>query len=199
MSLNFVKAFISFFVFLIIVSGCGSHEVYKESTIISKPYRAPELNSDITQTYLNAINRVRSEGRNCGRKGYFSSAPALRWSDALYRASYEHSYDMAKSNTFSHSGSFTRSDWTANVQQLNQGSSFKERIENNGYTKWKNIAENIEMGSSTVDDALAHWLRSDLHCANIMNPDFTDIGMARVKKEGTFQLYYWTQNFAARQ
>jgi len=175
-----------------VFTGCGSHKVYKQSTIISKPYSAVKIDENVRDVYLREINRVRSQGRHCGDAGYFSAAPALRWSDALYRAAYEHSLDMMKNKTFSHKGSHGTFDWTANAQALSRGSSFKERMENNGYTKWKYIAENIAMGSFTADQVMASWLSSDRHCANIMNPIFTDVGMAEVND-------FWTQNFAAYQ
>jgi len=188
-----------FLIPMIFLTACSTTEVYKESKTVPKPYLAPALEYDSKKAYLNALNQVRRQGRSCGGEGYFSSAPALRWSDSLYRASYEHSHDMAKSSSFSHLGSSTSYDWTAKVQHLKRGSSFKERIENNGYTKWKNIAENIAMGPSTIEGVMAQWLRSDRHCANIMNPEFTDVGMAGVKKEGMYQSYYWTQDFATAQ
>jgi len=189
----------TFFVIpMLLFTGCGTTKVYKESTTVSRPYHAPVPGSGTKERYVNAVNKVRSEGRRCGREGYFAPASALRWSDALYKASYEHSNDMAKSNSFSHIGSSKSHDWTAKVQQLKRGSSFKERIENNGYRRWKNIAENIASGAVTIEETMVQWLRSDRHCANIMNPEFTDVGMARVKKDGTQQIYYWTQNFGAR-
>lgn len=175
-----------------VLTGCGSSKVYKQSTLNCKPYAAPKVDESTKNEYLKAINTLRSQGRNCGSSGYFSAAPALRWSDALYRASYEHGYDMVNCNALSHEGSQSTFDWTANVQPVNGGSSFKDRIENNGYTKWKNIAENIARGSFTVDQVMAHWVSSGGHCANIMNPLFTDVGMAEVND-------FWTQNFAAHQ
>lgn len=192
-----IKVSIFFFISLILFIGCGTTKVYKEGTMVSRPYQSPMLGSESKERYLNAVNKVRSQGRECGREGYFSPASSLRWSDALYKASYEHSNDMAKSNSFSHLGSSKSHDWTASVQHLKRGSSFKERIENNGYKRWKNIAENIALGAATIDEAMDQWLGSDRHCANIMNPEFTDVGMARVKKDGTQQIYYWTQNFGA--
>lgn len=172
--------------------GCGSSKVYKQSRINCKPYNAPKMNENTKTQYLNAINTQRSKGRGCGSAGYFSAAPALRWNDALYRASYEHSRDMMKSNFFSHKGSQSTFDWTAKAQSLSRASSFKDRIENNGYTKWKNLAENIAKGSLTVDQVMHQWTSSDRHCANIMNPQFTDVGMAEVNN-------LWTQNFASHQ
>ncbi|SFV67217.1 hypothetical protein MNB_SV-13-1015 [hydrothermal vent metagenome] len=39
------------------------------------------------------------------------------------------------------------------------------------------------------------WLKSDSHCANLMNPNFTELGMAMIKDESTKYIHYWTQNF----
>ncbi len=187
-----LKTYMILLLTMTVLTGCGSRKVYKQSTINSKPYTALKIDDSTKKKYLTAINTLRNQGRSCGSAGYFSAASALRWNDSLYRASYEHSRDMMKSNTFSHKGSQSAFDWTANVQALSGASSFKDRIENNGYTQWKNIAENIAMGSFTVDQVMANWVSSDGHCANIMNPLFTDVGMARVND-------FWTQNFAAHQ
>ena len=187
-----IKTYMILLLTISVLAGCGSRKVYKQSTINSKPYAAPKIDDSIKYKYLTAINTFRSQGRSCGTAGYFSDAPALRWNDSLYRASYEHSRDMMQSNSLSHKGSQSTFDWTAKAQSLSRASSFKDRIENNGYTKWKNIAENIAMGSSTVDQVMDQWISSDGHCANIMNPQFTDVGMAEVNK-------YWTQDFSAHQ
>ena len=184
---------------IIFFSGCGSDNGYRQIKIVPKAYNTSEIDNQVKQIYLNTINKVRSQERNCGSRGNFTSVPALRWSNALYKAASEHSNDMSKSNCFSHKGSQSATDWTANVQHLSGGSSFRERIENNGYKKWKNIAENMAMGSPALDMVMAQWLASDGHCANIMNPDFTDVGIAHAKQEGSQRLYYWTQTFAAGQ
>ncbi|MCO4846062.1 MAG: CAP domain-containing protein [Sulfurovum sp.] len=197
--MNFIKRYMGFLLFIVFLSGCSSHNGYKQSSMVPKACNAPEINSQLKQTYLNAINQVRVQGRDCGSAGNFSSAPALRWSNSLYKAAHEHSNDMLQSNCFSHIGSQKDTDWTASVQNLDKGSSFRERIENNGYKQWKKIAENIAMGSPTLDMVMSQWLDSDKHCANIMNPDFTDVGMASVNLEGPQLSYYWTQTFAAHQ
>ncbi|HHD78472.1 MAG TPA: CAP domain-containing protein [Epsilonproteobacteria bacterium] len=196
---NMRYSYISLTTVLLLV-GCGStHYVYKQSHIISHPFQAPRLQTSTKYAYLDAVNTMRSHGRRCGSLGYFSSAPALQWNDALYHAAYEHSADMLESNAFQHGGSSTRSDWTAQVQHLGRASNFKERIENNGYKKWKRLAQNIASGMHTVKDTMQQWQLSEHHCANIMNPVFTDFGMAHTKKKGERFSDYWTQNFAAHQ
>ena len=180
--------------------GCTStHYVYKQSHIISHPYPAPRLDSSTKHAYLHAVNTMRSHGRHCGNLGYFPSAPRLQWNDSLYHAAYEHSADMLANHAFQHKGSFGDSDWTAKVQHLGRASNFKERIENNGYKKWKRLAQNIASGMSTVQETMQQWKQSEHHCANIMNPVFTDFGMAHTKNRGERFSDYWTQNFAAHQ
>lgn len=192
---------VSIYIIIVTLSlnNCGSHKVYTQSIMVSKPYPAPSLDRNTQEKYLQAINKVRSTRRSCGKEGSFPAVPALRWNDALYRAAYEHSNDMLQSKIFSHKGSGRQSDWTARVQNYHKGSNFKARIENNGYKQWKNIAENIEAGASTLEQVMQHWLNADAHCANIMNPDFTDVGMAHTYKKDSKWVHYWTQNFAAHQ
>ena len=172
---------------------------YPVSMIHPHPYSAPSLASQQIKYYIEIVNRIRAEGRSCGDAGYFRAAPPLRWSDALYRSSYEHSRDMWRTREFGHKGSDKESDWTAKVQHLGYGSSFIERIENNGYTKWRHIVENIESGARNVDEVMQHWLQSAGHCKNIMNPEFKVFGMARVGTKGSKYDYYWTQDFASHQ
>jgi hypothetical protein len=61
--------------------------------------------------------------------------------------------------------------------------------------------ENIAKGQSTPAEVVAGWMDSDGHCANIMNPMFTEIGVGFYEGTQTNQYYnenlYWTQNFGA--
>jgi uncharacterized protein YkwD len=183
------------FFILVVLNACGSQKrlVYPVSTVNPVPHVSPRLNTKAE--YLNVINRMRASGRKCGNTVYKAAKP-LRWNDRLYRASYEHSKDMALSKHFSHSGSGTKYDWTAKKQNLGRGSSFSKRIENNGYVKHRGIAENIAYGAKSVDVVMQQWIASPGHCKNIMNPQFTEVGMAEfVSKNGT---HYWTQDFAAK-
>ncbi len=163
-------------------------------------FDAPIIDAVIKQAYLDAINNARATEQDCGVKGIKSAVPPLTWSDALYKAAYEHSDDLAESNTFSHDGSGSNSDWTAQVQNLGKGSTFIQRIENNEYVNWKSIGENI-VGATNLDlaqEAVDKWIDSDGHCANLMNPDYKDVGMGHVEKSGSALTHYWTQNFGAQ-
>ena len=129
-------------------------------------------------------------------------ADPLVWNDALYKASYEHSDDMMRSNTFSHDGSGTEYDWTAIILDLRRGSNFRERMENNGYSNWAAISENIAAHKGFFADELAlvinGWIESDGHCHNLMNGDYEEIGMAHVENGSGDYTDYWTQNFGTR-
>lgn len=167
-------------------------------TPIVTSYTIPVINEATKQAYLEAINVARGNIQSCGAYGDYDATNSVTWNNALYKAAYEHSYDLANSNTFSHTGSNTQYDITAQQQSLNQGSSFSQRMENNGYINWTTIGENISAGYSTVQAVVDGWLASDGHCANMMNPNFTEVGLALVYKADTQYKYYWTQNFGAR-
>jgi len=157
----------------------------------------PPLDDAFKQAYLDVINEARAEGRECGEYGYFPAADPLSWNDRLYAASYEHSKDMAISNTFSHTGSGTKSDVTAEVLHPGTGSSVSERIEHNGYTNWRRYGENIAAGTSMDEavEAMEGWLASPGHCKNIMKAEFKEVGMAVYYNEESHYKYYWTQDF----
>jgi uncharacterized protein YkwD len=145
--------------------------------------------------YLDAINAARAETQDCGTQGIFDPVPPLRWNNRLGNTAYEHSYDMAQSNTFSHTGSGTASDATAQDFRLGRGSKFRERIEHQGYTSYRTIGENIAAGYATAQEAVDAWIESDHHCANLMSPDYNEVGMALVEKTGSDYGFYWSQEF----
>ena len=184
---------------LVMFTSCTTQSSYKQSSVVPNPYSKKVLDSSVKRVYLDAVNTMRSKGRMCGSLGYFPAAPALKWNNMLYHAALEHSADMLESNTFSHHGSGAASDWTAKVQHLGRRSKFIERIENNGYLKWRRLAQNIASGMASVEDTMKQWETSEYHCANIMNPVFREFGMAHTKRVGKKFTHYWTQNFAAPQ
>jgi uncharacterized protein YkwD len=160
----------------------------------STAHQIPILSDADKESYLNAINQARSVEQNCHSRGVFPAVSALIWSDKLYKASYEHTNDLVKTETFSHSGSGTEHDWTG--YKLAKESSMVERVENYSYN-WSRVGENIAAGTytSTPQVVIQQWLESDGHCANLMNADFTEVGMAMVYSANSIYKYYWTQNF----
>ena len=165
--------------------------VVVESKVVAK---IPKLSQDTIDEYLSAINKVRTKKQDCGTKGVFSGATALHWNEKLYQSSYEHTQDLILSKTFSHKGSGTKSDWTGAV--LGKPSILNERVETYDYN-WKKLGENLGAGTviDTAEKMVKGWLESDNHCINLMNPDFTEIGVVLIKDENSLYTHYWTQNF----
>jgi uncharacterized protein YkwD len=81
---------------------------------------------------------------------------------------------MAKTNRHSHKG-------------LND-SSFTTRIEQAGY-QWLSASENIAYGYKSTESVMQAWLKSKAHCANITNPNVTEMAAAVVDS-------YWVTVFA---
>jgi uncharacterized protein YkwD len=64
-----------------------------------------------------------------------------------------------------------------------------------GY-RWVRVGENIASGQRSVEEAVASWLDSPGHCANIMNPTFTEMGAAyAINPQNRNRTPYWTQVF----
>lgn len=133
---------------------------------------------EFRQAALARVNRVRAAGASCGGAGRFGPARALAWNDTLAAVSSAHSRDMAAKNYFSHTA--------------RDGRTQRQRIEAAGYD-WGSIGENIDAGSTTVNEAVDRWMASDVHCANIMNPGFSEMGLA-CEHGGSGNTYrtYWT-------
>jgi len=140
---------------------------------------------DFTATALARINRARAAGANCRSEGKFGPARALTWNDRLARSAALHTRDMATHNFFSHIG--------------RDGRNLSQRVDAAGYA-WGSIGENIDAGSTSVPGAIDSWMASDHHCANIMNPTFTEVGLACVRG-GPSNTYvtYWTMNLGKPQ
>jgi len=169
----------------------GAVGSYREGTswtvVLARP--APPLPSatypdwrDAGQAILDGVNAARASGSSCGGRR-FPPAPPLRWNAALGDAALAHSRDMATGRYFNH--------------QARDGSQAGERARRAGYT-WRRIGENIAFGQRTPQDAVASWLDSPGHCANIMNPGFTEMGAAYgLTPEQQAGVIYWTQVFGA--
>jgi len=132
------------------------------------------------QEMLQLINTARAEARHCGSDRYEAADP-LTWDCKLQQAARNHSEDMATTNFFSHTGS--------------DGLKASDRIEAQGYA-WKSWAENIAAGYGSLPAALAAWLDSPGHCANLMSAKFTQVGMDSATDNRSDYGIYWTQVFA---
>jgi uncharacterized protein YkwD len=67
------------------------------------------------------------------------------------------------------------------------------RLDYSGYDAWTTYGENVAYGYATAAAVMNAWMTSPGHRANILNPNFTQIGIGvAVAGNGTL---YWTQVF----
>ena len=146
------------------------------------PITLPEQDV-VGRAILDAINAARAVPRTCGEQA-FGAAPPVAWNDALGAAALAHSRDMATRRHMAHEGS--------------DGSQVGTRATRAGYD-WRLVGENIAAGQTSAREAVDGWIESPGHCANLMNPSFTEMGagyaISRVRMPG---FVYWTQVFGLR-
>jgi uncharacterized protein YkwD len=126
------------------------------------------------QRVLTLVNQRRAAGADCGARGVFVPAGPLTMNEALRCAARRHSLDMEQRGFFDHDNP--------------DGEAPDDRIERAGYV-WSAWGENIAAGQPTPEIVMQDWMASDGHCANIMNPGFTEIGV------GHYVGSKWTQEF----
>lgn len=136
--------------------------------------------SNFQQELVSRINQIRASARTCGSLTY-AVAPALTWNTKLFNAAAGHSADMAAKNYFSHTSQ--------------DGRTFSQRITAAGYS-WNYAGENIAAGQTTVDQVMNAWVNSPGHCANLMNKNFTEVGVACVRNDASTYRTYWTMDLA---
>lgn len=130
----------------------------------------------LEEEVLQLVNNQRAAGADCGSQGTFAPASALIMDPALRCAARTHSTDMGTRQFFDH----------INPDGENPG----DRLARAGYqaSTW---GENIAFGYPTAQAVMDGWMQSDGHCANIMRPMFTEIGVGYGGGD------MWTQVFAA--
>lgn len=109
----------------------------------------------------------------------------LRLTKTLGAAADHHSVDMASKNYFSHT--------------LSGGVTWSQNIANHGYTYSTYKAENIAAGSATATATFTQWKNSSGHRANMLNGNFTAIGIGRAYGASTTYKWYWTTTFGGYQ
>jgi uncharacterized protein YkwD len=133
------------------------------------------------QAILALVNAARAQPRACGGERFGAAGP-VRWSPDLAQAALAHSRELATHHYFSH------------VER--DGSTPAERVARTGYA-WSRVGENIASGQRSPAEAVQSWLDSPGHCANLMNPGFTEMGAAyALNPSSENHTAYWTQVFA---
>jgi len=109
--------------------------------------------------------------------------PPLSYDASLAAAARAHSEDMGLQDYFSHTSLDRRTAL--------------DRIEDAGYA-CDTCGENVAGGQLTPEEAIDSWMSSSVHRANILNPDFCDIGVGYTYVADSTYHHYWTQDFGRR-
>lgn len=174
---------------LLLLAGCGGGG---DSASASASNNATAANAapptatcglaDFSDAILQQVNARRATGASCGARGSYPSAVALQWNSVLTTAAAAHSSDMAANNYFAHDSQ--------------DGRTPGDRITAAGYP-WATYGENIAAGYASVQAVVDGWFGSDGHCANLMNGNFREIGVACVPGSGSTRYStYWTMELA---
>lgn len=105
----------------------------------------------------------------------------LKISDKIDAAAEWMSADMAAKNYFSHTDSLGRDPF--------------QRMTAFGYTYSTYKGENIAAGNSTASATFTQWKNSSGHNANMLNPNYKVMGIARFYNAGSSYRWYWTNDF----
>ena len=123
-------------------------------------------NCQVSSTALEVVkltNQVRSE----------HSLKPLRSNCLLFKAAQNHTEYMVKTGTITHTGS--------------DGSSVGVRVKRVGY-EYSAVAENVASEQQNPSQVVDSWMNSSGHRKNILNPNYTEIGVG-------YSNNYWTQVF----
>jgi uncharacterized protein YkwD len=139
----------------------------------------PDDIASIEAEVVVEVNIRRSQAADCRTMGTFDPTHPLTMDAQLQCAARLHTVDMHDRNFFEHVNPDGEEPW--------------DRITATGY-QWGAAGENIAAGQQTAQEVVAGWMSSDGHCANIMDPNFTEIGVGLLKAGAFGSL--WTQVFA---
>ncbi len=150
--------------------------------VFAVPFEPPAADSEAVDTeLLQRINLARAHARRCGSR-WFDAAPPLVAEARLRAAAQAHARDMLEHNYFAHEG--------------HDGSSPAQRVNSTGY-RYRLIGENIASGATTAQEAVDGWIASPGHCENLMDPRFTQSGVAYAASRYGAPRILWVQDFGA--
>ena len=128
---------------------------------------------------LELSNQQRAQGGCCAEQ-CFKPAAALANNANLQAAARLHARDMVQRNFFSH--------------DTPDGRSLFDRTSAAGFGGCA-LGENIAQGQATPENVIVSWMASPGHCANILSPSFTQLGVGYFDDPAAEQLHVWVQDF----
>lgn len=128
---------------------------------------------------LALTNQRRAQGATCGAQAY-PPAPPLSAEPRLRQAARGHAADMGARGYFDHKSP--------------EGRTPVDRAKAAGFQS-SFVGENIAAGYGTAGAVVAGWIKSPGHCANIMDPRYTLLGVGYSANAKSSMGDYWVQNF----
>jgi uncharacterized protein YkwD len=151
--------------------------------VLAAPFKPPGGDpGSIAQRALALVNAARAQPRRCGSRSY-PAVPPVALDATLGSVAAAHARDMARRGTMTHEGS--------------DGSRAADRVTRAGYL-WRTVAENVAAGDRSAEAVVQTWLASPGHCANLMNAEVRDMGIAYAFEASSPKGTYWAQVFATR-
>lgn len=129
---------------------------------------------------VERLNALRRQAAPCGSGG--AAMQRLTWEARLATSATEQARDLAVQDRLSH------------VDSRNRGLGL--RLRSVGYAA-AGAGENLAAGQTDIDDTLQAWLASPSHCANLMQPEYRDVGLACVQRRGSRYERFWVAHFGA--
>ena len=123
------------------------------------------VDNGVASKLLNLVNKARNE----------NGLSSLKLNSSLSNVAQKKAEDMKNNNYFSHTSPI-------------YGSPF-DMIKNFGIS-YKTAGENIAKGQKTAEDVFNAWMNSSGHRANILNKNFTQMGIGYTSGNT-----YWSQMF----
>jgi uncharacterized protein YkwD len=140
----------------------------------------PCLDEQQLQRAVEQLNALRRQPAPCAQAG--STMQRLSWESRLATSAAEQARDLAVHDRLSHTDSRNRG--------------LGVRLRSVGYTA-AGAGENLAAGQTDIADTLQAWLASPSHCANLMQPEYSDVGLACVQRRGSRYERFWVAHFGA--
>jgi uncharacterized protein YkwD len=152
--------------------------------VLALPLLNPALGFDalVISTQSDVLGRQVVELTNRERQA--KGLRPLKPQTTLREAAQWLADDMAKKSYLSHTDSL--------------GRDFSTRLRDFRYENATVAAENIGLGAPDPAKAVANWMKSPGHSANILNPELTEIGVGYAYNGTDRNRHYWVQDFGRR-
>lgn len=173
-------------VLLAALFGCGGADEGALPAAVSPPAElaAPDapgadaqaVTKGFVDEMLAAVNAARATPRVCGTNA-LPAAGGLAWSAPAEQAARAHATYLQRNDLFTHTGE--------------NGSGVGDRLSATGYA-WSHAGENIAAGFDGVAAVTKAWIDSPGHCANLMNPAYTEVAVVLVPgtSANTYRSYW---------